>query len=212
METKTYKITLAIKDMVLHPYTDAMYALIEIQKNSGLNRARSDAARSKALSQELTRLGMSLEDYEDLQARAADPFERDAQGRHVHPAEKVAAMLVSINDTLPASARFTDRGQERSRVACSDMLLDYSEADVDKWVRYVVVNLGTGQKASNQRAQRVSTVIKEAVGTFTVTLSKDYVNPARLKAAIEAGGLSVGVGASRKMGKGRFTVTSFEEV
>jgi CRISPR/Cas system endoribonuclease Cas6 (RAMP superfamily) len=91
------------------------------------------------------------------------------------------------------------------------MELEFDENDVEDWERFVVVKQGSGAKLSNQRALRTNKRIKSVVGRFTLTFSPDFVSPKKLREALEWGGQHVGIGASRKMGMGRFTVTGFEQ-
>ena len=51
---------------VAHPYWPEMYEVIEITKKSGMNRAKSDANRRKALEEYLRANGMTLAGFEAL--------------------------------------------------------------------------------------------------------------------------------------------------
>ena len=75
--------------------------------------------------------------------------------------------------------------------------------------RYATVTSGTGAKLSNQRALRKSDYICDFEATGSVSINPDYVNPETLHKAIVWGGENVGIGASRKMGWGRFEVREF---
>ncbi len=204
-----YTATIEITDYVCNPYTIEVYKVIQIQKESGVNRARSEAGRASALSAYLANIGMTLAEYEKLCQDAKDPVERNEEGAHIVPSEKVASMLVCANDVLPRAQQFTARGQERSRIATSDMTLVYDAEDVYQWERFAVVTQGSGAKASNQRGLRSDMVLGRATGTVSFEFSDQYVDPGKLQRALAYAGEHVGIGASRKMGKGRFTVVTY---
>ena len=77
--------------------------------------------------------------------------------------------------------------------------------------RFATVASGTGQKLSNQRGLRVSKYIENFVAEGKVSFEADYVDAKTFRAALEWGGAFVGIGASRKMGSGRFKLASFEQ-
>jgi len=74
-----------------------------------------------------------------------------------------------------------------------------------------VVTQGAGAKASNQRGYRCNLVARQATGTFRVSFNEQFVDTKRLRALLEYAGEHVGIGASRKMGMGRFHVTGFDK-
>ena len=75
-----------------------------------------------------------------------------------------------------------------------------------------MVTLGTGQKASNQRGLRESPYIADFTATGTIGVDEGFVDPKAVKEAIAWGGQFVGIGASRKMGWGRFELRAFKNL
>jgi hypothetical protein len=95
--------------------------------------------------------------------------------------------------------------------------------DASLWERFAVVSSGTGAKLSNQRGLRRSLFIgaeppDDCLPTGpvnahgTIGINETMVRPEVLAKALDYAGESVGIGASRKMGWGRFVVRKFEEV
>ena len=72
----TYKLRLQFGRYIGDPYWPARDRLINVQKSSGLNRARSASGRRKALEEYLQSTGHSLDWYEDLERQANEPFYR----------------------------------------------------------------------------------------------------------------------------------------
>jgi hypothetical protein len=75
------------------------------------------------------------------------------------------------------------------------------------WERFAVVSAGTGQKLSNQRALRTDPYIEHAEATGVIAIDETAIRPDVLWKALAWAGVHVGIGAARKMGKGRFTLT-----
>jgi hypothetical protein len=196
------------KGYIADPYWPERSRLIDIQKESGLNRARSDANRRKALEEYLQRKGMTLADYEDLERRSNRPFYTNGSNEIVIPAAQVLAFLVATCDEARSATRPCDPNQVRSRFAASDFLTGTTQAD-GIYERFATVTSGTGSKLSNQRGLRRSAYIEKFEAKGTLTFDSGFVEPETLRNALEWGGLFVGIGASRKMGWGRFNVTQF---
>jgi len=98
----------------------------------------------------------------------------------------------------------------RSRFVSSHWRTGKFEPD-GVYERYATVKAGTGAKLSNQRGLRRSLYIANFTATGTLTFDADFVDPDTLRRAIEWGGLFVGIGASRKMGWGRFALQRFTQ-
>jgi hypothetical protein len=79
------------------------------------------------------------------------------------------------------------------------------------WSRFAVVATGSGQKLSNQRGLRVSRYISEFTTAGTIGLDENFIKPETLEQVIRWGGQFVGIGASRKMGWGRFELLKFSQ-
>jgi hypothetical protein len=187
-----------------HPYWPEQYRLIEIQKRSGLNRARTEQNRRRALEAHLTELGLTLAEYESLQALAARPFHTDATGHIIIPAEKVLACLVNAADVAPAKLRIPSL---RTALHATDFVTDKDKPD-GVWERFAVVTLGTGSKASNQRGFRSNEYIRDFTARGRIEVEPEMVDPAAVVSLLTFAGRVVGIGASRTMGWGRFTVTT----
>lgn len=187
-----------------HPYWPEQYQKIEIDKKSGINRARTEANRRKALEAHLVELGMTLKDYETLSALAARPFHTNGDGTIVIPSEKIIACLVNASDVAPAKMRI---GNLRIAVRASDFHTEKTAPD-GNYERFSVVTQGSGAKASNQRGYRTNAYIRDFTATGTLEVEEDMVDPKALLSLLSFAGRVVGIGASRKMGYGRFTVSS----
>jgi hypothetical protein len=192
---------------VADPYWPERSRLIDIQKESGLNRARSDANRRKALEEYLKRKGMTLADYEELERRSNRPFYTNGADIII-PSAQVLSFLVATCDQARSATRPCDPDQVRSRFAASDFHTGKKQAD-GIYERFATVTSGTGSKLSNQRGLRRSAFIEKFEAKGELTFDSGFVDPATLKNALEWGGLFVGIGASRKMGWGRFVLSEF---
>jgi hypothetical protein len=207
----TYDLIVHLDSYIGHPYWPEMARLVDIVKQSGMSRARSQANARKALEEHLKAQGMTLEDYEALKAAAERPFYTvDGPGSAiVVPELHVISMIVAVCDTIRAAGRPVPPDQVRSVIQVSPWTTDRRESD-GVWERFAVVSSGTGAKLSNQRGFRSNPYIKGAQATGTISVQPDMVKPEVLRNALEWGGLHIGIGASRKMGWGRFQVVSFK--
>jgi len=187
-----------------HPYWPEMYRVIELDKKSGVNRARTDANRRKALEAHLQSEGLTLQDYEALRVASLRPFHTNGNGTIIIPAEKVLACLVNAVDVAPSKLRVMN---PRTVVKASDFKTDRAEPD-GTWERFAVVNMGTGAKASNQRGLRTNQYIKNFSAIGTLEVDADMVDLKAVLELLKFAGRAVGIGASRSMGWGRFTVVS----
>lgn len=176
-----------------------------------MNRARSGANRRKALEEHLKGAGMTLADYERLEILAKRPFYVAGDGRIIIPENHIYGFLVATCDTVRAASRPCPPEQVRSLILASPFLTDKRAPD-GVWERFATVSAGTGQKLSNQRGLRRSSYIADFDATGTLKIDPDFVKPSTLEQAWRLGGESVGIGASRKMGWGRFQVIGFAEI
>lgn len=190
---------------IAHPYWPEMYEVIEITKKSGMNRAKSDANRRKALEEYLRANNMTLRDFEELEACSRRPFHLDDAGRIVIPPESVMAFLVAANDTARAATRACPPDQVWSRIRATPFVTDRTGPD-GVWRRFATVNLGTGARASNQRGLRENHFIENFTALGQLSFDEQTVDPEALRNLIAWGGQFVGLGSSRKMGKGRFEI------
>jgi hypothetical protein len=205
----TYNLTLTFTSpYVAHPYWPEMYEVIEIQKKSGLNRAKSDANRRKSLEEYLRAHGMTLADYEKLLLLSARPFHTSKDDEIIIPADNFQAFLVQANDTARAAFKACPPDQVWARIQSSDLRTGKSAPD-GIWKRFAKPTLGTGATASNQRGLRENAYIEGFTAHGAVSFDEQTVDAPTLKNLIDWAGQYVGIGASRKMGKGRFRLAEF---
>lgn len=213
-------LTIDLHSYIAHPYWPEQERLINIIKESGMSRARSSANRRKALEEYLRQNDMSLTEYEKLEQAAARPFYTDDNGNILIPKRSVEAFLVSVCDQARAANRPCPPDMVRTLLRASAWTTNVTPADALTWERYAVVTAGTGAKLSNQRALRRNDYVgaeppagaatKPVVATGTIDVNVEMVKPEVLRHAIEWGGEWIGIGASRKMGWGRFVVVGFD--
>lgn len=214
-------LTVELHSYVGHPYWPEMERLVNITKESGMSRARSSANRRKALEEYLKAEKMTLADYDELEKLANRPFHVDDAGHVIIPKGQVDGMLVATCDTIRAAGRPCPPDMVRTVLRASAWRTDFPAADAKMWERYAVVTSGTGAKLSNQRGLRRNWYIganppgeceptKSVTATGTLDINPEMVRPDVLRKALDWAGEWVGIGASRKMGQGRFVVTGME--
>lgn len=202
------------KGYIAHPYWPERERLINIQKESGTKRARSEEKRIKSLRDFLAAKGMSLEDYEALEKRAERQFYTagdlgpEADG-HVPeeiiiPSHQFYGMLAQACDLASSAIRIARVDNLRTVIAVSSAFTGKVKAD-GTWERFVVVTAGTGGKLSNQRALRSNAYLGPFNTGIGVTFSEEIVAPKKVGDFIAFAGREIGIGASRKLGWGRFT-------
>lgn len=204
----TYALTIVFDRYIAEPYWPEMAQIIDIQKKSGMNRAKSDANRRKSLEEYLKSNRMTLAEYEAIEAAAHRPFHVTPDGEIIIPGEKILHFLVHTCDTLRAAQRPCPPDQVRSRFQAGDFATGKREPD-GIWERFAVVSAGTGQKLSNQRGLRRSAFIRDFTARGRISFDADFVKPSVLRQAIAWAGDNLGMGASRKMGWGRFRLEDF---
>lgn len=198
-------VTLTIhlhKGYIGNPYWPEMEKVINIRKQSGVDRARSEAKRSLALSAWLSSHNMTMDDYRVLETQAARPFYTNETGEIVIPAHHWHGFMASAAAVAPASIRLAKPEQIRNIVEWQDMPTGKTKPD-ELWERFVKNAL------TNQRRLQSNHVITDVTATGTLHL----VNPELEKKAkefISWGGAEIGIGAARKMGWGRFTITAWK--
>jgi hypothetical protein len=212
-------LTVDLHSYVSHPYRPEMERVINITKESGMSRARSTANRRKALEEYLRSEGMTLADFDALVERANQPWDTDEEGCIVIPRLHVTSMIVATCDSIRTAGRPCSPDMVRTVIRPSGWVTNVRPADAATWTRFAVVTAGTGAKLSNQRGLRVNQFIgakppdgeptKPVQATGSVDVNPDMVRPEVLANALSWGGESVGIGASRKMGWGRFDLVEF---
>lgn len=184
-----------------HPYWPEMYQLIEIDKKSGINRARTEANRRRALQAYLEAADMTLAGYEALRIQAQRPFHFRNGGPIYIPREKILACLVNASDVAAAKLRIPNL---RTAVRATDFTTTKTQPD-GVWERFAVVTMGTGAKASNQRGLRRNDYLCDFDASGNIEVEPDMVEPRAVVDLLAFAGRSVGIGACRGMGWGRFT-------
>lgn len=215
----TYQLEIVLHSYIGHPYWPERERVINIVKESGMSRARSTANRRSALEQYLKSAGMTLAQFEELQARADEPFYRDGEWISV-PEIHVTSMMVNTAMTIRAAGRAVAPEKLRSLVQVSAWRTDRRDAD-GIWERFAVVTSGTGAKLSNQRALRSNPYIGTPPGQLEggqaakargrLMMDPSMVKPSVMLDMLRYAGTDVGIGASRKMGWGRFDVLAMTE-
>lgn len=197
------------KGYIADPYWPERERLINVQKSSGINRARSDAARRKALEEYLRSKDLTLDSYYELEKLAQRPFYTNGTGIII-PELHVMSFLVATVSEARAAMRPCEPEQVRSRFLVSNWTTGKTAPD-GVWSRFAVVHLGTGQKASNQRGLRENQYIAEFTSKGTISIDENFIDPNSLHQALDWGGKFVGIGSCRKMGWGRFDLLRFEQ-
>ena len=204
-------ITVHFDKFVSHPYWPEREKVIQIQKESGVNRVRSQTKREQALSNHLAKMGMSMEQYDDLIAIADRPFHLSPGGFIVIPSHNLYGCFAQASDFATSSIRLAPPEQIRTVLHTSDWVTRKKASDSLVWKRFVVVKSGTGQALSNQRSLRENSYIEDFEAVGTLSFSTDILRPEKVHAFLDYAGLNIGVGASRKLDNGRFTIKKWEE-
>jgi len=214
-------LAIDVHSYIAHPYWPERERVINITKESGLNRARSAQNRRKALEEYLRGEGMTLADYDALVEAADRQFYVDDAGCVVIPKRHVDGMLVATCDKIRSAGKPCPPDMVRTVLRASGWQTTLTPDDAGWWTRYAVVSAGTGARLSNQRALRRNAYLgaeppsevdarKPIEATGTLDINPEMVRPEVLRKALDWAGEWIGIGASRKMGWGRFTVTSFD--
>jgi hypothetical protein len=200
---------------IAEPYWPEQALCIDIDKQSGVSRARSEATRVKALDAELKKRGMTLDEFRKLQELAKRPFFTVADlpaaltNKHdpreiIIPADRMLACFVQACDEAPAAVRVAKPENLRS-VLKLDPIFTGKLAPDGEWTRAVVPKKD-GKPLSNQRGSRTSLYIETFEARIAIRFSEAAVTEKRLRDFVEWAGREIGVGAARKMNCGRFTV------
>lgn len=217
----TYDLTIDLHSYIGHPYWPEREAVINITKESGMQRARSDANRRKSLEEYLRSKDMTLADWDKLNELADRQFYTNGYGISiVVPKKHVVSMLVATCYTARAAFRPCAPEQARIALRASEWKTNATVDDAHLWERFAVVSSGTGAKLSNQRGYRKNLFIGAdppdgeptipVTATGSIEIDEEMVRPEVLENALRWAGQMVGIGASRKMGWGRWTVEEFE--
>lgn len=199
-------VTLTLKSYIAHPYWDVRNRVIDIEKKSGVNRQRSEEKRQAALKAECEKQGITLADYEQLKIEAAEQWYRRDDRRIYIPRHQLAGAIVQTIGQSPKALRglFT-KDNFRALVEISDFETELTEPS-GVFTRFVKL------EGSNQRSIQSNEYIGvyldkgepfDAVGQIVC----DAKQVSTVKSLLTAAVTQVGVGAARKMGFGRGTVS-----
>ena len=199
-----YKLIFDKPGYIAHPYWPEREQVVNIQKQSGMNRARSEDKRDAALRRYLEKMGMSMKDYQKLEQEASNEWYRDDADNIIIPRHHLSGCLVQACKTSPAGTRFS-QDQLRSLLQISDFVTDRKTAD-GVFKRFVLPTDGKGNPISNQRRLTKNEFIGGFQAVGTIDFDKSDVSEKAVRELLQYAGKYVGVGASRKMGYGRFKV------
>ena len=215
-------LTLEIRSYTGSPYWPETNDRVTIEKRSGMNLGRtSEDKREEKLRRYLEKIKMPWADWQNLCRLSERPWYKDAAGVSIIiPRHQLAGCLVQASKSAPAGARF-DPEQLRSLIMVSDFVTNRTEKD-GIWKRYVLPTDAKGNPISNQRRYTESEVIGSEDGlaalginaavdvcTASGTVSFD-AGDVKEKAVLDLfhyAGKYVGLGGSRKMALGRFSVS-----
>lgn len=195
-------VKLHFKNYIAHPYWPETEQLVSIQKQSGMNRARSEENRESALRRYLEKIGMSYSSYQKLELDAKRPWYYDKEGHIYVPRHHLTGALVQGAKSAPSGAKFNQE-QLRCLLQVSDFQTDRTKAD-EVFERYILPTGPNGVPISNQRRFASNEVIKDFVATGRIDFDPSDVKEKSVLDLLTYVGKYVGVGASRKMGYGRF--------
>jgi hypothetical protein len=195
------------KGFIAHPFTAAQKTLISIQKTSGFNRAKSEQKRTQALTAELQKRGLTMEDYEKLQKQATMPFYKTDAGEIYIPGEKFQAFLANTVQVAPRAVAKINAEDCYVAVELDAPGLLTGKKEPDGVFSRFVKN-----EESNERMLAENPFITNFTARGRLTVNEDMVKADDLKRLIEYGGTWVGLGAARKPGFGRFTLMQWDIV
>jgi len=213
MSHTTIKIEIALENYIDNPYWPETELIVRIQKDSGYSRQKSDEKRKAAIDAQLKKIGMTREQFEAAERKAAERWYRNADGAIVIPRHKLAGMLVQTIGNAPKALRgvFT-KDNFRSFCQIGDLTTDRRDKD-GVFSRFVK------NENSNMRRLQVDEFIgrylavgsdQEIFASGTMSLA-EAAKPQTLKALVEVGIATIGLGSCRKMGFGLGQLVSFVE-
>lgn len=203
---------------IADPYWPEKQEFIEIQKQSGVNRARSEKTRADALAVYLKKTGMAAEEYAALEARAAWPWYRagltnNLDDEIVIHSHQLYGCLIRAADTCPAALRPCPPENLRTAVRLDEFYRTGKYKEDGMWSRTVQPKDGQGNPLSNQRGLRTDPFIsdfhiKGSIGFYADQMRENGEN---FQEFLSWAGERIGVGAARKMDCGRFVVEAYRE-
>jgi hypothetical protein len=178
----------------------------------------------RALSEHLTRRSMTIDELNARRARAARPFytATDVEALSfgqcplnghdpdeiVIPPHQIYGCLTQAADLARPATRVASRDQIRTMLTVEQPIYTGKSAPDGVWERFAVVTGRTGARLSNQRALRRSWYIGSFAGELAVAFDRTVADPQKVEDFIAYAGRDIGIGASGKMGWGRFELKS----
>ncbi len=197
-----YKIYFRGRGYIAHPYWPDRDKLVNIQKQSGMTRARSEDKRDAALRRYLEKLGLTIDDYKKLETSANREWYTNKAGYIIVPSHQIEGCLVQACRSAPAGCRFVQE-QLRSLLTVSDFVTDKKHGD-KVYERFVLPTDAKGHLLSNQRRLTKNEVIIDFTAVGTICFDKSDTSEKSVKELLTYAGKYIGVGSCRKMGYGRF--------
>ena len=204
------------KGYIAHPYWPEREEVINIQKISGMNRVRNEEKRQNALATYLKKMGWDEEMYAELVAKAERAWYRldndDETSCIIIPSHQMYGCLISAADLCPATLRPCPMENLRHCITLSDFVTEKTQED-GVYKRLVMPKSGQGASLSNQRSLRSNPVIIDFTAKGTIEFWTEDVrdNGDFMEEFLDYAGSRIGVGAARKMGYGRFEVTTYSQ-
>ncbi len=150
-QRKELKCEMLMDRYIAHPYWSEREELIRIQRDSGMNRQKSDEKRAAALKAQLNKVGLSAEQYRELERKAARQWYRvggNGDGAIVIPRHQLAGCLVEAVGRAPRNLRGRfDKDSFRFMVQLSDFVTDKTDKDgvFDRYVKLERSNMRNRQ-------------------------------------------------------------------
>jgi len=193
-----WAIEVSMESYIAEPYWPERDDVIQIEKKSGMNFARTDEKRAATLLEYLKQQGMTKADYDALVALANRPWYRAAEpdGEIIIPRHQLSGALVQATKLSPSSVIKTSYADSlRTLLRLSDWTTGKTQRD-ELFRRYV-------KNESNQRRLAESEVLKNFTSKGRAEFDPDVLKPETVKAVIRYALTMIGIGACRKMGYGR---------
>lgn len=191
------------------PYWPELNTLINISKD--VHPKLGDAKKQAAILAACEKRGLTLDDYDDLQKKAARPFytvDGTRKGEIIIPERVIQSFINHASMTAPkAIPRVSSKGLTFIGVKVENGYLatGKTENDAKKFERFVKL------EESNQRTFSSSLFIDDFTADGELHVDEEIIKADDLKKLFEYGGKFVGIGGARPQGYGRFKVTRWGE-
>jgi hypothetical protein len=152
--------------------------LVTIEKKSGMNLVRSPEKREARLLRYLEAIGLSMQQYRDLEIAANRPWHKDDRGQIFIPKAHLESALVQACPNAPSGARL-DPEQLRALLKVSDFPTGKTKRD-SVYEHFVVPKDGRGCPLSNQRRYMKHEVISDFTACGSITFDPGDIAPKNL--------------------------------